>query len=179
MKRRTTAILLFSALLSALPGAAMAASGSVRVVVDIDGLSDLLLSGNTAQWHHLEWSPPGETVLNGVVWTPTGLSSFCNCLSDLFTGVAPAIPQNATSFSVSWTGRGPVTLEELPSPENGYVLRVRFDDVEPGGADTYDATISYHYPSEIPTLNRWGLIALALLLVAGAALLLRRRRSAG
>lgn len=178
MKQRSLCLLFAVGLLVALPGVVPAATGSVQVVVSIDGLSELLLSGNTAQWYHLEYSPPGETVLNGVAWTPAGLSSFCNCYSDVFAGVVPAIPQTATDFAVTWTGRGPVTLEELPAAGNGYTLRVRFDDVAPGGADVYDALITYEYPDPvlaIPTLGVWGLIAFALLLAAWAVLSLRRR----
>ena len=175
MRRRIVGTLLFIALLSTLPTLAIAASGSVRVLVRIDGLSDLLLSGNTAQWNHLQYSPPGVTSLNGVSWTPTGLSSFCNCLSDVFSGVAPAIPHNATGFSVTWTGRGTVTLEELPTPGNGYRLRARFDDLGPGGADDYDALISYQYPDAIPALSPWGMIGLSFLLAGGALYYLRRR----
>lgn len=159
------------------PATAMAAAGSVRVVVTVDGLSDLLLAGSTAQWHHLEYSPPGETVVNGVSWTPTGLSSFCNCLSDVFNGVAPAIPQNATNFSVAWSGRGTVTLEELPAAANGYRLRVRFDDVAPGGADEYDALISYQYAEPIPATSPRGTIILAVLLIGVAVFVMLRRFS--
>lgn len=174
MRRRIGGILLFGALLVCAPQAAAAATGSVRVIVSIDGLSDLRLSGNTAQWHHLQWSPPQVTQLNGVSWTPTGLSGFCNCLSDLFAGVAPAIPQTATNFGVTWTGRGLVTLPELPSALNGYLLRVRFDDATQGGADLYNALITYDYPDPVPTMSGTGLVVLSVLLLALTAGALRR-----
>lgn len=177
MRHQVLGILLLIALLVFVPATAVAADGSVRVIVTIDGLSDLLLAGNTAQWHHLEYSPPEETVLNGVSWTPTGLSSFCNCLSDVFDGVAPAIPQNATNFSVAWSGRGTVTIEELPAAANGYRLRVRFDDVAPGGADEYDALISYQYAEPIPATSPRGTILLAVLLIGVAVFALLRRLS--
>jgi hypothetical protein len=175
MRRQIVGILLFVGLLLTLPTAATAASGSVHVVVRIDGLSDLLLSGNTAQWRHLQYDPPGVTQINGVSWTPSGLSTACSCLSDMFTGVAPAIPQNATGFSVTWTGRGTVTLEELPTAANDYRLRARFDDLGPGGADDYDALISYQSPDPIPALSPWGMIGLSFLLAGGALYFLRRR----
>ncbi len=179
MTRRIVGTLLSIALLSTLPTVATAASGSIRVIVRIDGLSDVLLSGNTAQWNHLQYDPPGVTLLNGVSWTPTGLSSSCNCLSDVFTGVVPAIPQNATGFSVTWTGRGTVTLEELPTPANGYRLRARFDDLGPPGADNYDALISYQYADAIPALSPWGTIGLSFLLAGGALYFLRRSALTG
>lgn len=153
MRPRAAGVLFFSALLLFSPPPVMAATGSVRVIVSIDGLSDLFLSGNTAQWHHLQYTPPQETLINGASWVPTGLSSFCDCLSDVFTGVAPAIPQTATNFGVTWSGRGTVTLEELPSSLNSYRLRVRFDDVAPGGADLYNALITYDYPDPIPVMG--------------------------
>jgi len=177
MKQRTAHILLFGALLAFLPATVTAATGSVRVIVTIDGLSDLLLSGNSAQWHHIEYSPPETTVINGVSWTPTGLSSFCNCLSDIFSGVEPPIPQSARDFSVTWSGRGTVSLEELPSASNGFRLRVRFDDVAPGGADEYDALISYQYAEPIPMISRRSMGLLSLLLIALTVLVLRRQFS--
>jgi len=174
MRLRAAGVFLFGVLLVFSPPPVMAATGSVRVIVSIDGLSDLLLSANTAQWHHLEYSPPQETLVNGVTWVPTGLSSFCNCLSNVFTGVAPAIPQTATNFGVTWSGRGTVTLEELPSALNSYRLRVRFDDVAPGGADLYNALITYDYPEPIPVMSAQGMVVLMVLLLGLAIVALRR-----
>ncbi|MBK9239388.1 MAG: hypothetical protein IPL75_03810 [Acidobacteria bacterium] len=74
-------------------------------------------------------SPPQETLLNGVSWVPTGLSGFCNCLSDVFGGVTPAILKRRRTSGVTWSGRASVTLEQLPSALNSYRLRVRFDDL--------------------------------------------------
>lgn len=184
MNRKVVALLVLGSLCATMSAGAVAATGSVRVQASIDGLSELILRDNTAQWYHIEYSPPGQTLLNGIGWTPTGLSSFCNCLSDVFAGVAPAIPQDATNFSVlKSSGRGEVTLVELPSSANSFTLRVRFDDVAPGGADNYDVTVRYDYSSTpppapaaqpIPTLGAWGLGLLGLSL-AGLA----RRRTRG
>ncbi len=174
MRPRAAGVLLVGALLVFSSSPVLAETGSVRVIVNIDGLSDLLLSGNTAQWHHLQYSPPQETLLNGVSWVPTGLSGFCNCLSDVFGGVTPAIPQTATNFGVTWSGRGTVTLEQLPSALNSYRLRVRFDDLAPGGADLYNALITFEYPAPVPVMGGQSLALLMVLLLGLGVVALRR-----
>ena len=173
--RRIPLCFLGICLLAMLAPPAIAGTGSVRVEVTIDGVSELILGGNTAQWWHLNYDPPGTTTINGVSWTPTGLSNGCSCLSDVFTGVAPAIPLNATNFAVTVSdGRGVVSIQQYPSSGNGYKLYVRFDDGSQGGADFYDVTINYQYADPVPMLPWPTLVFVVLLLGVVGGWALRR-----
>jgi len=175
MTLRIVVSFLASVVMVALPTASWAGTGSVRVEVNIDGVSDLVLSGSTAQWYHLSYDPPGVTTINGASWAPSGLSNGCNCYSDVFDGVVPAIPQSATGFAVTVDdGRGDVMIQQLPSSANGYRLIVRFDDGPQGGADEYDVTIDYEYADPVPARSAVHLGLLALL-VAGLGVSLLRR----
>lgn len=168
--------LLVSALLLLPAGIVSAATANVSARVD--GLSELVLSGNTVRWHHVSFTPPGDTTINGVVWTPTGLSSFCNCDSDPYTGLVPPLIQRTTGYSVvKNAGRGPVTIVETPSSLNGWALRIRIDDEEPGGDDLYDIDVTYPAASDPVVVPAASMPALALLggLLAAAGLRVLRR----
>lgn len=180
MSRRLRKILPGILLVTAMPCSSLAATGNVNVQVNIDGLSELILSANTAQWHHINYNPPGTTTINSSPWIPTGLSNFCNCYSDIFTGVNPPIPQNASNFDITKNdGRGAVTIVQIPSASNDYKLIVRFDDDSQGGSDDYDVLLTYQYPDiqPIPTLSEWAQILLALSLMGMAGWYWQRRAS--
>lgn len=173
MSRKPWLVIAFLTML--VPLVASAASGTVHFTVQIDGTSELQLSGSTARWHHLTWDPPGTTVINGVPWNPTGLSQHCGCDSDTFSGVLPPIPPNATSFDVTVNdGRGAVTVVQYPDPGNGRVLIVRIDDEAEGGADDYDVTIEWATPTPIPIASTAGLMLLCVLLTGAGFWFLRR-----
>lgn len=153
------------------PAAGFAATATVSVRVD--GLSDLILSGGTVKWHHISFTPPGATTINSVVWNPTGLSNFCNCDSDLYTGLLPRMSQSTSGYSiVKNAGRGSVTIEETPSSANGWALRIRFDDVSQGGDDLYNVNVTY--PEEVPTASTWTLAALCGALALAGVWAIRR-----
>lgn len=158
--------------------AGMLSAATANISARVDGLSELVLSGNTVRWHHVSYSPPGDTTVNGVVWTPTGLSSFCNCDSDPYTGLVPPLIQRTTGYSVvTNAGRGPVTIVETPSSLNGWVLRIRIDDEAPGGDDLYDVDVTYPSaadPVVVPAASTPALALLGGLLAAGGIWALRR-----
>jgi hypothetical protein len=168
--------LLLSALFLLPAGIVSAATANISARVD--GLSELILSGNTVRWHHVSYSPPGDTTVNGVVWTPTGLSSFCNCDSDPYTGLVPPLIQSTVGYSVvTNAGRGPVTILETPSSANGWALRIRIDDEAPGGDDLYDIDVSYPAASDpvaVPAASTAALAFLGGLLALAGAWALRR-----
>jgi hypothetical protein len=166
-----------SVLLLSPAGAVHAATAHVSV--RIDGLSDLILSAGTAKWHHISYNPPGVTTINGVAWSPTGLSNGCNCDSGLYTGLLPPIAQSTTGYSVvKNAGRGAVTIEETPSSANGWALRIRIDDEVAGGDDLYNFDVNYPAVSagseSVPTASTWALALLGGMLALAGVWVLRR-----
>lgn len=79
------------------------------VRADIDGHSELTLSGNSAKWHHTDYAAPGRsgaepTIINGTRWFPVwphpGENRDCDCYSSTFENVVPKLPSNAVLTSV-------------------------------------------------------------------------------
>src|SRR5512136_271110 len=69
---------------------------TIEIRADIDGRSQLILRGNTAQWHHFDAAAPGRqlftnfpTTINGVDWypiwpdKPDAENRECYCFSDV------------------------------------------------------------------------------------------------
>jgi hypothetical protein len=78
---------------------------AIEIHADIDGRSQLILHGDTAQWHHFDFAAPGRqlftnypTTINDVDWypnwpdVPDAENRDCNCFSDVFAGVVPPLP---------------------------------------------------------------------------------------
>jgi hypothetical protein len=155
-------------------------AATLHVEAWIDGRSDLSIQGNTAQWRHYEWDPPGLTTINGTTWNPVGMTTGCGgCNSDVFNGVNPALP--ALSQTVTLTpisARGSVSIIQQPDAGNGYTLIVRFDDNGPGGAATYsiDLNVPDASPKQIPTMDSIGLVFFAILTAITGLQSLRRQR---
>jgi hypothetical protein len=135
---------------------------TLRVTALIDGRSRLLLRGNTAQWLNLDFAAPGlwsgyggplpvPTTLNGVDWTPVWPSPDenrdCNCVSNIFTGVTPALPAAAVVVTLTAVqARMSAGIIEQPSAANNYTLIVEFDDNAAGGADFYIVDLTFDSP---------------------------------
>jgi hypothetical protein len=186
------AVLLVLVLLAWTSSDAVADTCPIRISAWIDGRSQLILKGNTAQWHHLEANAPGReggvtepTIINGVDWFPVWpgdpgdpLNHSCNCFSDVFDGVNPPLPsQDMTVVLREIQVRQEVSVIQQPSAANDYTLIIEFNDNQPGGAAWY--TVEFDVPgtcSGIPTLNQWGMIILSLLVAASALWLIRRRK---
>jgi hypothetical protein len=145
--RGATLTIFIVALLIILPNYVQAAT--ITVEAFIDGKSQLIIRGNTAQWHHLEWTAPGipdvpaenyPTTINSANWTPLwSLPTLdCNCYSDVFSGVSPALPlvtQIVTLTRVQARDGVPsVTIIQQPSTANDYKLIVEFNDITGGAA---------------------------------------------
>lgn len=130
-----------------------AASGpvTIRVSALIDGRSALTFRGDSAQWFHAQWVAPGRpgganvpTTINGVDWlpawpdVPTPENLHCNCRSDAFAGVTPALPMRPMEVSLTAIeARGTAKLIETPTAENSYATTVELDDVASLGAAVY------------------------------------------
>jgi hypothetical protein len=146
---RTTALLNVSA---------AAEASVIRVFALIDGRSQLVLRGNTAQWHHFDHAAPGRwagrndpTTINGTQWFPdwpgfSGEVRCGGCFSDVFAGVSPALPAAPVVLTVTGVhARVQVRVLQQPSAANDYTAVVEFDDNGPAGPDSYIVDISYTY----------------------------------
>jgi hypothetical protein len=153
--------LFVSAAVCAAPAAVAAADTLVyRVSARIDGSSDfLILHRDTLQWHHAGTvAAPGRQAgnddpttisawLNGtptadaVAWLPAWSQPYPNEIrfedfSSTLTGLTPPLPAvEPLSVDVTTTsGRGTVTLSQLPSAANDYTLIAKFADGFNGSA---------------------------------------------
>jgi len=169
-----------------------AAAQTITVEAWIDGRSQLIISGNTAQWYHLDYSAPGRggvtypTVINGVDWYPVWPGDpgdpdnyFCSCYSDVFAGVNPPLPSSAIPVGLNIIqARDTVSIIQQPDPGNGYELIVEFDDNALGGADWYEIELQIAGAEGIPATSGRGAAILVLLMIGAAILVLRTQRGA-
>jgi hypothetical protein len=130
-------------------------AATVTVSAYIDGVSSLVIQGDTVHWHHSDWAAPGRwdendypTTINGINWTPTwpseGSNESCNCDSSSISGLFTALPASAITVHLnSLNSPGQVTILEQPSLSNGYSLIIQFDDYYRGGASWYNIELSY------------------------------------
>ncbi len=119
----------------------------------IDGTSRLLLRGDSAHWHHLEWAPPGlhegnePTRIGGIdcfpTWPEEGAWGCGGCDSRPMIGFRPAIPAGDVAIElVIVDGRGEVVIVEQPTPSNDHTVVLEFVD-EDGGADWYTVELRW------------------------------------
>jgi hypothetical protein len=132
-----------------------AATYQLEVTAWIDGYSQLIIQGNTVQWHNISWTVPGwesplsdqpttlKTADMDVQWHPKWLGYTGNQWSDQFTGLNQAMAAIDQTVSFSWSGRQNAFISQQPSAGNNYTLIVDFDDNAPGGAFWYTATLGY------------------------------------
>jgi hypothetical protein len=170
------AVLASSMGFSAYTPSARADQITYTVSVYIDGEDILYISGNTLQWQAIAFGRVGRippfvgvprtttditTYRNGhlvdsVQWQPTypaGTSDyFCNCYSDPFSGLTPALPTDEKNLLVKLTqtnivaGSDPVTIIQQPDPSNGFTLGVDFRDLHFDGAELYTVELSFNTP---------------------------------
>ena len=114
----------------------------------MDGRSNLILSGTSARWHHIEFAAPGReqfvnlpTKLGATDWfpqwpdIPDAENRDCNCDSSVFTDLPLAIPRapSTTKLTITQVRRMPSVLQ-MPSDANDYTLIVEITDVGFGGS---------------------------------------------
>jgi probable HAF family extracellular repeat protein len=137
-----------------------AAAYALKVKAWIDGDSQLIIQGNTMQWHNLSYNAPGYEFpygdppaptylttqnLKKMAWTPAwpgGTSG--NKMSEKFTGLnAPLAAVEQTVTLTAKRARGSATIIQQPSEGNGYMLVVDFNDNSSSGADWYEISLEY------------------------------------
>jgi len=192
-KKRRATLPLFMAVLSVV-FSAFAQAATIRVEAYIDGRSQLILKGNTAQWQHFDYGAPGydddrPTRINGLSWYPqwSGDPRDCNgCYSDSFTGVSPAISAVAqtVTFNAIQAREGLAILQQ-PSSGNDYSLILEFNDNVTGGGDWYIVELDVPFveepiaaPTAVPSLNQWGMLLLMGATAFAGLYVLRRQRTA-
>lgn len=192
-RRGVALTILMVALMIILPNYVQAAT--IRVEAFIDGRSQLIISGNAAQWLHFDASAPGipqnpgenyPTIINSANWLPTwsGDPSNCNgCPSSVFSGVCPGLSTVTQTVALNIIqARQSVTIIQQPSAGNSYTLIVEFNDNIPGGAAWYiielDFAAANACTSAVPTMTDWGMIVFVILAGLGSVYYLRRQKRA-
>lgn len=121
---------------------------SLTIRTYIDGTDIIKVSGNTLWFEHETFNLPGTegglnepTYVNGVEWRP----QWNNQVSAPYNGIVPAFhPQDIDRIQVSKrTGRGDVTIVDLPTPENNQTITIKVNDNDESGADWYDILVSW------------------------------------
>ena len=118
---------------------------ALNVRARIDGVSYLVVQGNTVRWWHEAFTAPGRwipasTYLNRVPWNPSwpdvpdSQNVDCRCYSSMYQGI-PAVADNPPVDLEILQARGNVSITQQPDQGNAYTLVVKFDDVAP--PDTY------------------------------------------
>ena len=190
--RRATLHALFAALSTVLCAYAQAAT--IRVEAYIDGRSQLVLKGNTAQWQHFDYGAPGydddlPTRINGSSWYPqwSGDPRDCNgCYSGIFSGVSPAISAVTQTVMLNTIqAREDLAIVQQPSAGNDYTLILGFDDNSAGGAAWYVLELEVPFveatsvsPRPVPSLSEWGMILLMTATAIAGMSAMRRQRTA-
>lgn len=132
----------------------------------IDGRDQLILRGNTLQWHHLDFAAVGRvkslneptvitTALNGLTvmdhlgWIPYWPSLppdeiRFEAFSSTFSIVTPSIPQTEVSVVLDiFQGREAVNIVQFPTDSNSFTTILEFNDNFTPGDANYAARLTY------------------------------------
>jgi hypothetical protein len=184
-------VVLLAALALAGSGALTAATLTIDVQAQIDGMSLLVFQGDTVQWHNLTWGAPSgptifTTTLDGVTqwtdyeWDPVWAWPYSwDLWSSALSPFVPALPNGDMTVElevIQARDDGFLTISQYPEAANGYTLILNFDDGLPGGNAWYRGLLTIQYEdSGIPEPSTFLLAGLAQL--GGLALLRRRARA--
>jgi hypothetical protein len=124
----------------------------------IDGLSQLIIQGDTVYWHHLDWAAPGRhfdagsnqpTYLNDAKWEPTWPdipdpeNRDCKCDSSPYQGIPTMASTNQQAWVEVVDARGIAKVIQQPATKNDFTLVIEFNDNELMGPAWYEVTVSY------------------------------------
>lgn len=159
----------------------------------IDGRDQLIIQGNTLQWHHFDWAAVGRhwganapttisTALNGIPlmdqmnWIPQWPSLppheiRYEAFSSTFSLSGPAITQGYTLVALDiLQARLDVNLIQLPTAANDYTTILEFNDNKRPSDSFYEARLTF------ATIPEPSVAALGLLFAASASLFLRSKQ---
>jgi hypothetical protein len=127
---------------------------------DIDGRDWLVIQGQTVEWQHFDYTPVGlrntnypatiisssvngSALMSGSTWIPTWPNGTgFGAGSSAYGGLIPALPANPAAVNLNVvSGRGSVSIVQLPSPANTNTLIVEFNDDAVGGDALYDVRV--------------------------------------
>jgi hypothetical protein len=142
---------------------------TLDVTALVDGRDQLIIRGNTLQWHHLQFAAVGRhegrnepttisttlngnPVLTGFEWTPdwsveppdqVRFEDF----SSIFEGLSPAIPvgQDLDVTLEVIDGRSIVDVVQLPTADNDFTTILEINDNGPGGSAFYQAQLTFSF----------------------------------
>lgn len=121
-------------------------TATLRVRVNIDGRTDLIMGKTGAFFRQHQFVRPGKAYLDEVTWSvkwPNG-DLGCECDSDPTTLPAPLANRAQTialKDNTSDPGASAVVLDQ-PTTANGFVATLKFDDSGMGASD-YDIVLTY------------------------------------
>ena len=195
IRRGLSAFIAF-AWLALSPISAHAAAFVVEIEALIDGRDQLIVQGNTLQWHHFDFAAVGRhqgqnlptiisTQLNGVTlmdrveWVPDWSAPPPDPIrfeefSSVFSGLTPALPFAELSVQlIEVESRNSTTIVELPTAANGFSTIIEFNDNPAGSSEIYIARLEFDIVTEAPEPGAVALFGIGLL---GIGLI--RRKSA-
>jgi len=184
-------------------GTAPPANSLLGISAVIDGQSQLIVTSNSLQWHHLSFIIPGESafypvqnnptiisltvggnsILNNFNWFPTWPGAVPNgdghIRGDRYSSILNLQTNidlaDVSSFYLNpITSRGVTSIAQLPDSSNGQTLIIDFNDAPIGASDLYEAQLSYQVPAVPIPAAAW--LMFSGLAAMGAAA--KRRKSA-
>lgn len=184
-------IALLAAALSLLPVSASSAQAAapegyvpyLAITAVVDGSDWFELTGDQWRWQHRNWDPPEyqedgtfPTIVNGESFLSTWPGGTANYLeySDYNTGSFVTPVRHFADLTKPLhleigQARDYVALEQTPSLDNGYTLRILFDDDVSPGYDQYSVLV---WATPISEPESWAMLLAGLGLLARVA---RRR----
>jgi hypothetical protein len=157
-----------------------AATIVVKVSALIDGRDQLILQGNTLQWHHFDFAAVGRhegrdeptlisTTVDGVPvipqtsWTPVWSTPppdelySINTFSSVFDQLNPSVPRESSTTSLNILSGYSTVIVQSPSASNGFTTIVEFNDNPLVSSQQYTVEIVYR---TVPELSSAGVILL-------------------
>jgi hypothetical protein len=131
---------------------------TITVRALIDGRSQLILKGKTAQWRHFDNAAPGlhggrnePTIINGAKWFPQWEDSDLDpevrvkkAASDVFDQMDPALP--AVAMTVTMTKvhcRDLASIVQQPEAANDFTTIIELNDDQSPGPDWYEVKLVF------------------------------------
>jgi hypothetical protein len=130
----------------------------LNIRANIDGRSQLIITGDRLYWRHLDFDAPGRwelgegsqpTYLNRGAWEPSWpdipdpTNEYCNCNSSIYRGIPTLARTNQRVWLDLVRARGRIAVVQQPNADNDYTFILELDDDSYGGAEWYEINLSY------------------------------------